>query len=572
MNFRRLNLQKFKMKKELNVSAKLALPIDIITCATAILAIRGVGKTYTASVLAEEMLDVGTPTVVIDPTGAWWGLKSSHDGKKAGFPVVVFGGDHADLPLEETAGETIATAIVEQQFSAVIDLSHLRKGATSRFMSDFAETLYRLNREPLHLIVDEADAVAPQRPQANEARMLGAMEDIVRRGRIRGLGCTLITQRPAVINKSVLTQCEMLVMLRLTHPRDLAPVREWIEAHSTVERAASILDTLPSLPRGEAWFWCPSADLCQRVKVRQRKTFDSSATPKIGETIVMPKVLAAVDIKALGAQIQSSSERAKENDPKELKAKVAALEKEVKELTGGALTIEMLNDAKKQGFDEGRASARGLLVGISKKAEQAREILYAAIADINDSADDAEPAPVARPPLDLTSPLAAPPPAKAKPAATGTGALNKAQARVLTSLFWLRSEETTPAKVAFFADYTVNGHFNNTLGSLRAAGWVAGWQITPAGIAQLPPDVAKKPTGPELREWMRAKLSTAENRILDVLMNHRGRRVAVDQLAQQAGYTVNGHFNNSLGKLRTLSMAEGGAREGGVKAAGVFFE
>ena len=34
------------------------------------------------------------------------------------------------------------------------------------------------------------------------------MEDLVRRGRARGLGITLITQRPAVLNKDVLTQVD----------------------------------------------------------------------------------------------------------------------------------------------------------------------------------------------------------------------------------------------------------------------------------------------------------------------------------------------------------------------------
>jgi DNA helicase HerA-like ATPase len=82
-----------------------------------------------------------------------------------------------------------------------------------RFMVAFAETLYRLNREAVHLFVDEADAFAPQARNygGDENRMLGAMEDIVRRGRKRGIGCTLITQRPAVLNKNVLTQCEVLV-------------------------------------------------------------------------------------------------------------------------------------------------------------------------------------------------------------------------------------------------------------------------------------------------------------------------------------------------------------------------
>jgi len=48
--------------------------------------------------------------------------------------------------------------------------------------ADFAETLYHRNRLPLHLVLDEADAFAPQRPMHGQERMLGALQDLVRRG------------------------------------------------------------------------------------------------------------------------------------------------------------------------------------------------------------------------------------------------------------------------------------------------------------------------------------------------------------------------------------------------------
>jgi DNA helicase HerA-like ATPase len=75
----------------------------------------------------------------------------------------------------------------------VIDLSLLSKSASRTFMAPFLERLYHRNREALHVVIDEADAFAPQRAQADGLRLLGAMEDLVRRGRARGIGVTLIT-------------------------------------------------------------------------------------------------------------------------------------------------------------------------------------------------------------------------------------------------------------------------------------------------------------------------------------------------------------------------------------------
>src|SRR6185437_6264128 len=313
----------------LRVSEDLELPLDIVTQTQVILAKKGAGKTYTAAVEIEEALKLKQQVVVLDPTGAWWGLKSSADGDKPGFPIAIFGGEHADIPLEESAGEVVATAIVEQQFSAVIDLSLFRKGQMHRFLVPFLETLYRINRHSLLLIVDEADFAAPQKPWGEEARTLGVMQDIVRRGRIKGLGCAMITQRPQVLNKDVLTQADMLVALRMNHPKDLAAVKEWVDVHSDPAVAKEMMQSLPSLPIGTAWFWAPGSELMQRTKVRQRETFDSSATPKPGQRVKAPKALATVDIEKLGAEISATVLRAKENSPAELKTKIRKLEAEL---------------------------------------------------------------------------------------------------------------------------------------------------------------------------------------------------------------------------------------------------
>lgn len=315
---------------KLHLGKDFSLPLDFVTTTQAILAKRGVGKSYTASVEAEELLKAKQQIAVIDPTGAWWGLKSSADGKHEGFSIVIFGGEHGDLPLEEGSGEIIATALVEHRFSAILDLSLFRKGQINRFMTPFLETLYRRNRQAMHLFADEADAIAPQRPFGEEARMLGAMEDVVRRGRLRGIGCTLITQRPAVLNKNVLTQCEMVCTLRLVHPKDIGALMEWVNVHADPSQAKEMLASLPSLPTGTAWFWAPGwGDIFQKVAIRKRETFDSGRTPKAGERIATVSVLAPIDLKSLGEQIASTAQRAKENDPKELKRKIADLERRV---------------------------------------------------------------------------------------------------------------------------------------------------------------------------------------------------------------------------------------------------
>jgi len=126
----------------LSIAPNLKLPEEAVTETFAILGKRGSGKTTTTRVLTEELLHVGLPALILDPTGVWWGLRASADGAGDGYPVIIFGGDHADVPLEETSGSLIADVVVTRRISAVLDLSGLSKSGTRRFCTDLLERLY----------------------------------------------------------------------------------------------------------------------------------------------------------------------------------------------------------------------------------------------------------------------------------------------------------------------------------------------------------------------------------------------------------------------------------------------
>jgi len=101
--------------KQLQVSPELALPLQAVTETFGILAIKRVGKSNAGVVMAEEMYDAGLRWVAIDPKGDWWGVRAAADGKGKGLPVVVFGGEHGDVPLEESSGRLIADLVVAKE-------------------------------------------------------------------------------------------------------------------------------------------------------------------------------------------------------------------------------------------------------------------------------------------------------------------------------------------------------------------------------------------------------------------------------------------------------------------------
>lgn len=331
-------------ERKLTIAADLKLPLDIITETVAFMGKKKSGKTYGASKLCEEMLKVGAQVVVLDPVGNWFNLRLSADGKKEGFKIPVFGGDHGDVPLESKAGKLIAGIIVEKGISAILDVSDFSQGERKNFVKDFANELMRLKkrkRTPLHLFLEECRYFAPQKPIKGEEPMLGAISSIVRKGRNYGLGASLIDQRPASVNKEVLSQVEVLFALQLTHAIDRKAIETWVR--TTDFEMKDIYKQLPGLKPGQAWFWSPGwLNVCKLIKIAKKETFDGSSTPKFGEEIQSQVTLSKLDLEQLRDSMEEVIERAKAEDPKELRREIVRLKKELKKKSPGKIEVETI--------------------------------------------------------------------------------------------------------------------------------------------------------------------------------------------------------------------------------------
>jgi len=282
------------------------LPPSALDERLAIVGTSGSGKTYAAKGLVERLMGQGARVCVVDPLGVWWGLRLGADGAPSPlpYPVVVFGGRHADVALDEGMGAALGHVVGTHALACVVDVSDLGSAAARRgFMTAFADALHQANREPLHLVLDEADLWAPQRAQPDGYDLLGRIEEIVRRGRIRGFVPWLITQRPAVLHKDVLSQADILVMMKLTSSQDRAAVGRWIEGQADRAEGRRILAALPRLGRGEGWVWAPSDGVLARVAFPLIRTFDSSRTPQRHERVMAPRALAEVDLSAIAAAL-----------------------------------------------------------------------------------------------------------------------------------------------------------------------------------------------------------------------------------------------------------------------------
>ena len=261
----------------------------------AILAKRGVGKTYLGMVLVEEIMGVDppVPVVVFDPTGVWWGLCATETGAPSSYEVLLLGGPRGHLPLTPLDGSKIAEVVAtEKSARVVVDLSQMAPAEQHGVVADFCERLISLPHFAIHVVFDEADEFAPQRFGAgavNQRRALGFVERLVMRGRSRGIGVTLISLRPAVISKNVLSQVDALYLLRMAEPADVEAVRsrlEKFESGISPEMCAQCIGNLPVLARGTSYFLRGGDEVMfRRFRVRRKRTFDASGTPEVGKVL-----------------------------------------------------------------------------------------------------------------------------------------------------------------------------------------------------------------------------------------------------------------------------------------------
>lgn len=566
--------------KELVIAEGLSLPIDVVTMTQAILARKRSGKSYLAQKLAEQLLHAGQQIVALDPTSAWWGLRSSADGNGPGFPVVVFGGSHADAPLDFRSGAAMARAVVEHGFSAVFDVGEIDIEEQIVFGTEFCKALLKLNRNAMHLLMDEAHNWAPQNAVTKqEKHSLSAVKRLVLQGGIRGIGFTMISQRTALLNKDVLSQVDLLTVLRMSHPLDIKAVTDWIKSEVGVEFANQVEKALPGLPRGTAFLSSAPLGLGQRIQVAAKETFDSGATPKPGERRIEPKVLAPIDIQKLGAQIADSIREQEANSPDALKARIAELERELETAgSGGQISKEreqMLVEQIQQ-METELASYRIRFTKIGEAADTARRLAE----QLEDMRGLIQPQIFHELPKDSAAAEALSRPAFERlPDADRTcvqprrreqvsiEGLDGPSSRVLRALAELEAVHISPApreQVAVFAGYThlQSKGLVNALGSLRTSGLIdypeSGKVIlTPEG-RRAAPKIARPATERDFHERLLQMLGGPEARILGVIIGERHRAMPRQALAAAAGYShlQSKGFANSLGRLRTLGLID----------------
>lgn len=570
------------------------IPIEALDDRFGVLGTPGSGKTYFTLGVMAQLLKAKHRAVGVDPMGVMWGLRLDQDGKTPSpFKVVIFGGKHGDLPLTEGAGAVIGEAVATMAESCIIDTSELPTNtAERRFMVAFTEAIFRATDpdkvDPYHLIIDEADRFAPQKPQAGDEILLNRIGEIVRRGRVRGFIPWLVTQRPAVLNKDVLSMVDSMVIMKLVSATDRDQIRGWVDTHADPEAWREMRAQFPTLQQGQGVLWLPSRGRLETVTFPANTTFDSSASPKRGQRRVT-KELKPLDVGALKARLAKVDEEIRANDPKTLKAEIAQLRIQLakKPAAKAAEPVDprAIEQADARGFSRGRAKgyveglaaarvaygpALALLQPVAEavgdlrielKKVDAWELRQARAAAPKPAWSGAVVAPSSGAPT-VSAPAIALRQQRERPEIpTSADGLTAPQRAVLASLAWWASLgrlEPTRGQVAVIAGWVPNGsNIRDRLSELSRAGLVARPQ---AGLVSLTDEgraIAPEPPASEgLTQALRAVLSTGQCKVFDALKTLPS-PAARDEIAAMVGWEPGGsNIRDRLSELARLDVIE----------------
>jgi hypothetical protein len=334
-----------------------------------ILAKTGSGKSYTAGVIIEELIDRDVPLLIIDPHGEYSSLRDPNDDPEEMEKMKYYGVspkgykdkimvyvppnspfldradgvlklDGANLSAEEIIEltgitqanqqallyqaiknlegrdytiEDIITEVEEFKHSAKLHLlGHLEKilksglfakDATpidillqkdkaivldmrgifpeyqelivSRVCSRLFEMRKRGEVPPGMIVIEEAHNFIPERGMG-KAVSTQVMRAIASEGRKFGLGLLVISQRPARVDKNVISQCNTQIILRITNPNDLNAIKKGVEGLTS-----EMVDEIKRLSPGTAMVVNPELEKPIIVNIRTRKSKHGGASVSV---------------------------------------------------------------------------------------------------------------------------------------------------------------------------------------------------------------------------------------------------------------------------------------------------
>ena len=205
---------------------------------------RGSGKSWTTAVMMEEFNRLGLQFVCFDALDAHGNLPDL-EGVEGLTPAI---GQSVDMKaLVKRLGET--------NKSLVIKLAGLPLLSQQELIADYCEALLEAHLgKGIHTVIEECQDFIPQmgRPISFDP-----IVRLCKLGRALGYGATLVSQRPAGVNKEALSQASIYLVHNVINNRDLKALDEQLSFGTDKKVVKRLLNGIAAARKGECVAYAP---------------------------------------------------------------------------------------------------------------------------------------------------------------------------------------------------------------------------------------------------------------------------------------------------------------------------
>jgi hypothetical protein len=145
----------------------------------------------------------------------------------------------------------------------------------ARLLTDIFEARKRRLISPGMVVVEEAHNYIPERGTGSAAST-NIVRTIAAEGRKFGLGLMIISQRPARVDKNVISQCNTQIIMRVTNPNDLKALSKGLEGMTS-----ELEDEIKRLPAGVAMLVSNEIERPVTVNIRPRRSRHGGVSTEI---------------------------------------------------------------------------------------------------------------------------------------------------------------------------------------------------------------------------------------------------------------------------------------------------
>lgn len=158
--------------------------------------------------------------------------------------------------------------LVKKGKTTIINLKGTPPDIQALIVNRISTYLFELRKQdkipPLMLVTEESHNFCPQQGQVASSKIFRTLAS---EGRKFGLGICVVSQRPAKVDKNVLSQCNTQIILKVTNPNDLKAIVASVEGLTT-----GMTDEIQRLPIGTAIITGVKITMPLFVEIRPRET------------------------------------------------------------------------------------------------------------------------------------------------------------------------------------------------------------------------------------------------------------------------------------------------------------